>query len=106
MSEHQTRKCWRCGEVKPLDAEHFHRAARKAMGLHDICKVCRAAYDRGAYHTTAESRAARSAPPVYWGEKEWNINDLTEKMEGRTAEDLIFGGSAFRGPVYPTRRLP
>lgn len=39
------------------------------------------------------------------GKPEWDIEDLIEKMETRTADDLRWGGSAFHGPVYPSRRI-
>lgn len=33
-------RCWCCGEVKPLDPDHFRRAASKATGFQGRCKSC------------------------------------------------------------------
>lgn len=35
----ETRRCWRCGEVKALSA--FHRTAKRQHGRHYECRICR-----------------------------------------------------------------
>lgn len=41
-----TRKCTKCGEVKELSSDNFHRNKSHKHGLTSACKVCMAEYQR------------------------------------------------------------
>ncbi len=40
------RRCYRCGEVKPFDADHYGRDRTRKHGLKTLCRVCERASKR------------------------------------------------------------
>jgi hypothetical protein len=75
MSRTGTKKCSRCGEVKPRTA--FHRNASRYDGLHPTCKQCRA---------SAEERAKAAARAARWRADPAN---LARQRDGQ--RDRVYG---------------
>lgn len=61
-----TKRCTKCGELKPANTDFFNREKANRDGLRNTCRECRKLYKR-TYH--AEHRAEESAYGKIWNEK-------------------------------------
>ena len=70
--------CLTCKELKPLDL--FHKAKNKSMGVHCVCKACKAVYDKSRPKRSYKKRDL--TPEQYF-------NKLKQKAKYRAKKKLL-----------------